>query len=101
MDSIITFLCIIGLCVFIYAYQMMNREKRDYPHRCKVLYVPRHDEVKREVLPHTEVLDHEEHDAKFTHARYSTAPRGISEVDMMIPRKSEVKTNRRLKQIGD
>ena len=86
MDSIITFFFIIGLCVFVYAYQMMNREKRDYPHRCKVLYVPRHDEVKREVLPHTEVLDHEEEDEKFNPAQFSTAPMGISEVDMMIPR---------------
>ena len=86
MDSILTFFCIIGLCVFVYAYQMMNRLKRDYPHRCNVVYVPRHDEVKREVLPHTEVLDHEEHDAKFINARFSTSPRGISDMDAMIPR---------------
>ena len=85
MDSIITFFCIIGLCVFVYAYQMMNRDKRDYPHRCKVLYVPRHDEVKREVLPHTEVLDHEEEDEKFNHAQFSTAPMGISEVESILP----------------
>ena len=86
MDSIITFFCIIGLCVFVYAYQMMNRKKRDYPHRCNVLYVPREDPVRREVLPHTEVLDHEEHDAKFYHSQFSTAPLGKSEIDMMIPR---------------
>ena len=85
MDSIITFFCIIGLCVFVYAYQMMNRDKRDYPHRCKVLYVPRHDEVKRERLPHTEVLDHEAEDEKFLHARFSTAPMGISEVESILP----------------
>ena len=64
---------------------MMNREKRDYPHRCKVLYVPRHDEVKREVLPHTEVLDHEVQDEKFLHAQFSTAPMGISEVESILP----------------
>ena len=85
MDSIITFFCIVGLCVFVYAYQMMNRNKRDYPHRCKVLYVPRHDEVKRERLPHTEVLEHEAEDEKFRHARFSTAPMGISEVESMLP----------------
>ena len=85
MDSIITFFCIIGLCAFVYAYQMMNRDKRDYPHRCKVLYVPRHDEVKRERLPHTEVLDHEAEDEKFRHAQFSTAPMGISEIESILP----------------
>ena len=101
MDSIITFFCIIGLCVFVYAYQMMNREKRDYPHRCKVLYVPRHDEVKREKLPHTEVLDHEAEDEKFRHARFSTAPMGVSEIDMMIPRNNLRFDRSEIQEMGD
>ena len=88
MDSIITFFCIIGLCIFVYSYQMMRRKHKDYPHRCNVLYAPRHDEVTREKLPHMEVLDHEEHDSKFLHTKFSTAPRGISEIDMMLPKTS-------------
>ena len=86
MDSIITFFCIIGLCVFMYAYQMMRRKHKDYTHRCNVLYVPRHDETTRDKLPHMEVLEHEEHDSKFIHAKFSTAPLGISEIDTMLPR---------------
>ena len=86
MDSIIAFFCIIGLCVFMYAYQMMRRKHKDYPHRCNVLYVPRHDETTRGKLPHMEVLEHEEHDSKFIHAEFSTAPLGISEIDTMLPR---------------
>ena len=101
MDSIITFFCIIGLCVFVYAYQMMNRDKRDYPHRCKVLYVPRHDEVKRERLPHTEVLEHEAEDEKFRHARFSTAPMGISEIDLMIPRENTRNDRIDVRELGD
>ena len=101
MDSIITFFCIIGLCVFVYAYQMMNRDKRDYPHRCKVLYVPRHDEVKRERLPHTEVLDHEAEDEKFRHARFSTAPMGISEVESMLPRENTRNDRIDVRELGD
>ena len=101
MDSIITFFCIIGLCVFVYAYQMMNRERRDYPHRCKVLYVPRHDEIKRERLPHTEVLDHEEDDEKFYHAQFSTAPMGVSEIDMMIPRNNLRFDRREIQETGN
>lgn len=86
MDSIIAFFCIIGLCVYMYAYQMMRRKYKDYSHRCNVLYVPRHDETTRDKLPHMEVLEHEEHDSKFIHAKFSTAPRGISEIDTMLPR---------------
>ena len=101
MDSIITFFCIIGLCVFVYAYQMMNRDKRDYPHRCKVIYVPRHDEVKRERLPHTEVLEHEAEDEKFRHARFSTAPMGISEVESMLPRENTRNDRIDVRELGD
>tara|TARA_B110000208_G_C11725263_1_gene414303 strand:- start:811 stop:960 length:150 start_codon:yes stop_codon:yes gene_type:complete len=32
-----------------------------------------------------EVLEHEEHDSKFEHARFSTAPMGISEIETIIP----------------
>ena len=31
-----------------------------------------------------EVLDHENHDSKFRHSRYDTAPRGISELDNLL-----------------
>lgn len=80
---------------------MMNRDKRDYPHRCKVLYVPRHDEVKRERLPHTEVLDHEAEDEKFRHARFSTAPMGISEVESMLPRENTRNDRIDVRELGD
>ena len=84
MDSIITFFCIVGLCIFMYGYIRMRQLNKDYSLSCNVLYVPR-DDIKKTELPHMEVLDHEEHDEKFRHARFSTAPMGLSEIEDMIP----------------
>ena len=85
MDSIITFFCIFGLCIFMYGYIRMTQINKDYPQSCKVLYIPRRDETSKDKLPHMEVLEHEEHDSKFRHARFSTAPMGISEIEDIIP----------------
>lgn len=85
MDSVIIFFCIIAICIIVYSYQMMRRKHKDYSQYCRVVYIPRHDETTREKLPHMEVLDHEAHDSKFIHTRFTTAPRGISDIDTMIP----------------
>ena len=85
MESIITFFCIVGLCIFMYGYIRMRHINKDYPLKCNVLYIPRHDVPVKDRLPHMEVLDHEAHDSKFIHARYSTAPMGISEIEDLIP----------------
>ena len=95
MDSIITFFCIVGLCIFMYGYIRMRHINKDYPLSCNVLYLPRHDKMSRDKLPHMEVLDHEEHDEKFRHARFSTAPMGRSEIEDMIP-----SLNRRYDRVG-
>ena len=84
MDSIITFFCIVVLCIFMYSYIRMRQQNKGYPLSCNVLYLPR-DDVTRDKLPHMEVLEHEEHEATFRHTRSSTAPMGSSEIEDMIP----------------
>ena len=84
MDSIITVFCIIGLCILAYAYIKMRQINKDYSLSCNVLYIPRHDNPDNR-SPHMEVLDHEEHDSKFRHARFNTAPMGRSEIEDLIP----------------
>lgn len=84
MDSIITFFCIVGLCIFMYSYIRMRQLNKDYPLSCEVLYVPR-DDVTKDKLPHMEVLDHEGHDETFRHTRFNKAPMGRSEIEDMIP----------------
>ena len=91
MDSIITFFCIFGLCIFMYSYIRMRQLNKDYSLSCNVLYVPR-DDVKKDELPHMEVLDHEEHDETFRHTRFATAPMGRSEIEDII---SSVPLNQR------
>ena len=85
MESIITFFCIFGLCVFMYGYIKMYQINKDYPTSCKVLYIPRYDNPVKNRLPHMEVLDHEEHDSKFKLAQFSTLPQGVSEIESLIP----------------
>ena len=85
MDSIITFFCIVGLCIFMYGFIRMRQLNKDYPLSCNVLYLPRDDKMIKDKLPHMEVLDHEEHSETFRHTRFSTAPMGRSEIEDMIP----------------
>ena len=68
----------------MYAYISMYNLNKDHPTKCNVLYLPRSVDVSRESLPHMEVLEHETHDSKFSHSRYDTAPRGISELDDLL-----------------
>ena len=84
MESLITLFCVFILCVFMYSYIRMYQINKDYPNSCNVLYIPRNDNKKNE-LPHMEVLEHEEHDSKFRLAQFSTLPRGISEIESLIP----------------
>lgn len=84
MESLITMFCIFGLCVFMYAYISMYNLNKDYPTKCSVIYIPRSEDINREVSPHMEVLEHERHDSKFSHSRYDTAPRGITGLDDLL-----------------
>ena len=84
MSSLITLLCIFGLSLFMYAYISMYSLNKDYPTKCSVIYIPRSEDINREVSPHMEVLEHERHDSKFGHSRYDTSPRGISELDDLL-----------------
>jgi len=84
MSSFITILCIFGLSVFMYAYISMYNLNKNNSTKCNVIYLPRINDVSREILPYMEVLEHESHDSKFRHSRYDTAPRGISELDDLL-----------------
>jgi hypothetical protein len=81
MSSFITLLCIFGLCVFMYSYISMYNLNKDFPTKCKVLYIPETDDITRESSPHMEVLEHETHDSTFSHTGSIVAPLGISEID--------------------
>ena len=81
MSSFITLLCIFGLCVFMYSYITMYNLNRDFPTKCKVLYIPDTDDMNRGRSSHMEVLEHAKSDTKFNHTRYSVAPLGISEIE--------------------
>ena len=96
MDSIITFFCIVGLCIFMYGFIRMRQLNKDYPLSCNVLYLPR-DDIKKTELPHMEVLDHEEHDETFRHTRFNRAPMGLSEIEDII---SSVPLNQRYDRVG-
>lgn len=85
MESVITLVSILILCIFMYGYIKMYEINKDYPTTCKVLYIPRQDKVVKNILPHMEVLDHEEHDSKFRVAQFNTLPQGISEIESLIP----------------
>ena len=101
MRSIITIFCIIGLCIFVYSYKMMVIANKDWPRKCRVLYVPRYDVAVANRLPHTEVLDHEEHDSKFIHTRYSTAPTGVSDIDEIIPLNNVIYDRSNMVELGE
>ena len=100
MDSIITFFCIVGLCIFMYGYIRMRQINKDYPLSCNVLYLPRYDRAERR-SPHMEVLEHEEHDSKFEHARFSTAPMGQSEIETIIPSLNRIYDSVELREMGN
>jgi hypothetical protein len=101
MDSIITFFCIVGLCIFMYGYIRMRQINKYYPLACNVLYLPRHDRTVKDILPHMEVLEHEEHDSKFEHTRFSTAPMGQSEIENIIPSLNRIYDSVELREMGN
>jgi len=94
MSSLITLLCIFGLSIFMYAYISMYNLNKDYPTKCSVIYLPRSEDINREMSPHMEVLEHERQDSKFghskfrhskfRHSKYDTSLRGISELDDLL-----------------
>jgi len=84
MSSLITLLCIFGLCIFMYAYISMYNLNKDYPDKCNIVYIPSSDAMDGEKLSHMDILEHEKHDSKFMDSRYDTAPMGISELDDLL-----------------
>mgnify|MGYP003682403857 CR=1 FL=1 len=101
MDSIITFFCIVGLCIFMYSYIRMRQQNKDYPLSCNVLYLPRDDKMIKDKLPHMEVLDHEEHDETFRHTIFNKAPMGRSEIEDMIPLLNQRTDRSVLREMGE
>ena len=84
MESIIAFICICGLCIFVYAYIKMRQINKDYPYSCNILYIPEHDNSDNS-SSYMDVLDHAEDDSKFEHTRSDTAPMGRSDIEDLIP----------------
>ena len=98
MDSLITFFCIIILCIFVYGYIMMRHKYNDYSQSCNVLYIPRNNSSDiKDRLPHMEVLDHEVDDIKFFD---QSVPRGISELENIIPSLNQRYDSIELREIG-
>jgi len=83
MESIISFFCIFGLCIFVYAYIKMRQINKDYPSTCNILYIPELDNPDN-ASSYMDVLDAED-DSKFEHTRSDTAPMGRSEIEDLIP----------------
>ena len=83
MESIISFFCICGLCIFVYAYIKMRQINKDYPSTCNILYIPELDNPDN-ASSYMDVLDAED-DSKFEHTRFDTAPMGRSEIEDLIP----------------
>ena len=83
MESIISFFCICGLCIFVYAYIKMRQINKDYPSTCNILYIPELDNPDN-ASSYMDVLDAED-DSKFEHTRSDTAPMGRSEIEDLIP----------------
>ena len=58
MESIITFFCIIGLCIFVYGYIRMTQINKKQK-TCNILYIPEMDDTEPNKLSYMEVLYHE------------------------------------------
>ena len=98
MESLITFFCIIVLCMFVYGYIMMKNKQKNHSNHCNILYLPRNNHPDRWMeKPHMEVLDHEEDDIQLFNQR---VPRGISELENIIPTLNRRYDSIELREIG-
>ena len=79
MDSIITFFCIVGLCIFVYGYITMRQTNLNQK-TCSTLYVPEREPDDSNSLSYMDVLDHEGHPSKFEHTRSQLAPTGDNDL---------------------
>jgi hypothetical protein len=79
MDSIVTFFCIIGLCIFMYGYIRMRKSKINQK-TCNLLYIPERPDDDSNELSYMDVLDHEGYDSKFKHTRSQLAPMGDNDL---------------------
>ena len=82
MDSIITFFCIVGLCISMYGYIRMTQINNDYPVKCNTIYIPMDDSIG--IGKNMDVLDHREHDRVFSHMKKDKAPMGKSDIEYLI-----------------
>ena len=83
MESLISFFCIVVLCMFVYGYIMMKNKYKNYSHTCNTLYIPRNNHPDKWMeKPHMEILDNEVNDIQLFN---QSAPRGISEIENLIP----------------
>ena len=79
----------------MYAYISMYNLNKDYPTKCSLIYIPRSEDINREMSPHMEVLEHERQDSKFGHSKfghskYDTSLRGISELDDLLSNNNNI-----------
>ena len=82
-DSLIMIGAIVILCLFMYGYIMMSNDIKNLDNKCNVVYYP---DDKSKIKNVNETMAKELDQRKFNHTLHEIAPRGISEIDMMIPR---------------
>ena len=82
-DSLFTVGAIVVLCIFMYGYIMMSNDIKNLDNKCNVVYYP---DDKSKIKNVNETMAKELDQPKFNHTLSERAPRGISEVDVMIPR---------------
>ena len=74
---------IVILCLFMYGYIMMENDIKNLDNKCNIVYYP---DDKSKIKNINETMAKELQQPKFNHTLYEIVPRGISEIDMMIPR---------------
>ena len=82
-DSLIMIGAIVILCLFMYGYIMMSNDIKNLDKKCNVVYYP---DDKSKIKNVNETMAKELDQPKFNHTLHEIAPRGISEIDVMIPR---------------
>jgi len=82
-DSLIMVGAIFILCLFMYGYIMMENDIKNLDNKCNLVYYP---DDKSKIKNVNETMAKELDQPKFNHTLYEIAPRGVSEIDMMIPR---------------
>ena len=83
LDSLVMIGAIFILGLFIYGYIMMENDIKNLDNKCNIVFYP---DDKSKIENVNETMSKGLDQPKFNHTLYEIAPRGVSEIDMMIPR---------------